>query len=529
MRSQRGFTLIELLAVIAIIGILAALVAGTVTGIGQGGQTARLAGDQNSISKAADRFSTEALTGVYPVVSLDDTDPDLNPENDPRLAADLGVRLINFDAGLPQDANKTFVPNFLKEVPDSAGLVSWRIVESTGNAFFAEDGSFLARPSDARLDVRAGSSSGTLSSTVPTERSDYTLNLQMTKGDAAIELIEVTIPGGYNVGSQALSRGSVVGRLVIEFAEDNSWDSGGTITVASVNVTVASTNQGCDHPMAWQRIIDPEDGSETDAAVAMKLWQQTKKHLAGFPGRTRVIDEQQYLSFADYLNWRARRNKGDLKSRMSTGLVVSSWKQWLQAQGAEGVANLVGVTVGELNCYLDGYRFRVCPNARELAEEVRRRESLLESLQVGEKDGSADRRFRLRVEHWKESALGFLPEIYTLRRAINSISQRYFDGQETLFPKVADGFGQLLASVVKLVDIYNEALAGDIERLERLLTETGDEQGGSPLTIDLAGLIENIQGVAREQVTYMVDMAKADALDLLGETSQAFELVERHV
>jgi len=53
--------------------------------------------------------------------------------------------------------------------------------------------------------------------------------------------------------------------------------------------------------------------------------------------------------------------------------------------------------------------------------------------------------------------------------------------------------------------------------------------GHLPLTIDLAGLIGNVQGAAREQVAYMVDKAKADALDLLGETRQAFELVDRHV
>ena len=80
-----------------------------------------------------------------------------------------------------------------------------------------------------------------------------------------------------------------------------------------------------------------------------------------------------------------------------------------------------------------------------------------------------------------------------------------------------------------MVGIYNEALAEDIERLERLLIETGDGKDESPLTIDLAVFIEKIQGTAREQVAYMVDMAKADALDLLGETRQAFELVDRHV
>ena len=283
------------------------------------------------------------------------------------------------------------------------------------------------------------------------------------------------------------------------------------------------------HPMAWKRIINQEHGSEACAAVSMKLWQQTRKRLAAFPGSTRVIDERQYLNFADYLKWRGRRNKGDLKSGMRRGLVVSSWNQWVESQGGEGVATLAGVASGILDCYLDGYRYRVCRNAGELAEEVSRRESLLESVQVGKPDSSNDERFRQRVEHWKISALGFLPEIYILSRAINSISQRYFEGQDPLFSEVSDGFGQLLALVEKLVNIYNEALAGDIERSERLLIETGEGQNQSPLTIDLAGLVETVQGSAREQVAYLVDMAKADALDLLGETRQAFELVERHV
>ena len=283
------------------------------------------------------------------------------------------------------------------------------------------------------------------------------------------------------------------------------------------------------HPMAWQRIIDQEDGSEADAAVTKKLWQQTNKHLLSFPGRTRVVDEREYLSFADYLKWKGRRNKGNLKSRMRTGLAVSAWNQWLEAQGGEGVATLAEVKVGKVNSYLDGYQCRVYRDAGELAEEVSRRQSLLESLQVGKRDNSDDERFRQRVGHWKESALGFLPEIYTLRRAINSISQRYFDGQEALFPEVAEGFAQLLASAEKLVDIYNEALAEDVERLERLLMEMGYGQDESSLTIDLAGLIEDVQGAAREQVAHMVDMAKADALDLLGETRQAFDLVDRHV
>ena len=230
--------------------------------------------------------------------------------------------------------------------------------------------------------------------------------------------------------------------------------------------------------------------------------------MAGFPGRTKVVDERQYLSFQDYMKWKGRRNRGDLKPMMGTGLAVSAWSHWVEAQGSEGVASLAGVKVSKLSCYLNGYRYRVCRHAAELEEELICRHSLLESLQVGNLGSDDEERFRRRFEHWKESALGFLPEIYTVRRAINSISQRYFDGQEGLFPDVAEGFDQLFASVEKLVGIYNEALAGEIERLEMLLIETGAGQDKSPLTIDLAGLIENVQGAAREQVAYMVDMAK---------------------
>ena len=315
---------------------------------------------------------------------------------------------------------------------------------------------------------------------------------------------------------------------------DGEWIDRYTLEMAEWGARIMAKGflleeSGDNHPMAWLRIIDPEDGSEANTSVTMNLWQQTRKHMAGFPGRTRLINERQYLNFTDYLKWRGRRNKGDLKSGISTGLLVSPWNQWVESQGGEGMTTLAGVKAGKLNSYLDGYLYRVCGNPEELAEEVSRRESLLESVQAGKSDSSDDERFRQRVEHWKESALGFVPEIYTLRRAINAISQRYFDGQEALFPEVAEGFGQLLTLVEKLVDIYNEALAWDIERLERLLIGAGDGQNESPLTIDLADLIEKVQNAAQEQVAYLVDMAKSDALDLLGETHQAWKLVDRHV
>ena len=189
-------------------------------------------------------------------------------------------------------------------------------------------------------------------------------------------------------------------------------------------------------------------------------------------------------------------------------------------------AILVDIEVGKLDCYLDGYRYRVCGDAPELAEEVIQRESLLEPLQLGR---PGEDRFRQRVEHWKELALRFLPEIYTLRGAIASINRRYFDGQDVLFPAESEGLDQLLALMEKLVGNYNEDLTGSIERVENLFGETRDGHQPSRLTIGMAVLIDSVQAATKDQVSYLVDMAKADALDLLGENRQALELVDRHV
>ena len=152
----------------------------------------------------------------------------------------------------------------------------------------------------------------------------------------------------------------------------------------------------------------------------------------------------------------------------------------------------------------------------------------MESLQIG-KPGEIEDRFRQRVERWKELALRFVAEIYTLRGAVESINERYFEGLEALLPAVAEGFDDRVTLVEKTVDFFNESLAGDIERLEMLLAETGDGKDASPFTIDLESLVGNVHRAAKERVAYLVDMAKADALDLIGENRQALELVDRHV
>ena len=124
--DQQGLTLTELLAVMAILGVLAGIVAGGVRFVGSEAQSKRLLADQNTIQKAASGFQNLAFPQAYPVVSLADTADNLKPPTD------LGVRLIDFKATLPQDSTRSFVPDFLGSVPQSAARVSWRIDTNTG-------------------------------------------------------------------------------------------------------------------------------------------------------------------------------------------------------------------------------------------------------------------------------------------------------------------------------------------------------------------------------------------------------------
>ena len=127
LKGAEGFTLTELLAVMAILGILAGLVAGAMTGLGETSQESRLVSDRVVIDTAISRFFNDSFPQSYPVIAFEDVDESLTK------AGNLGVQVLDFDAKLPSDPTKTFVPDFLKEIPETAGLVSWRADTRTAN------------------------------------------------------------------------------------------------------------------------------------------------------------------------------------------------------------------------------------------------------------------------------------------------------------------------------------------------------------------------------------------------------------
>ena len=126
----------------------------------------------------------------------------------------MNVRLIDFDARLPQDPTKTFAPDFIKDIPNSVALVSYRVVTTTGTVFAAADGAALIPPADSRLDVSVtNKSSGSTTG--------LTCDLTMSKNRAAVELLKTQIPAGYIIWGQSLSAGVEVGKLDIFFDLDH--------------------------------------------------------------------------------------------------------------------------------------------------------------------------------------------------------------------------------------------------------------------------------------------------------------------
>ncbi|MDA1219162.1 MAG: hypothetical protein O2909_06955 [Chloroflexi bacterium] len=282
------------------------------------------------------------------------------------------------------------------------------------------------------------------------------------------------------------------------------------------------------HPFAWYRLLDPE-GAEVAIEVRQKLWQQTRKHLAGFPGATKELEGRQYFNWAAYFKWRGRRVKGELTSGLRQGLVVGHWNRWVESKGSDGTAILDGVWVGRLDCHSDGYGYQVYPDADQLAEGSRRRENLLASAGSGNTANREDLRLRSKAQQWKEMAEDYLGELYTLRVSFDSINERYFESQSGLFPGSSHALSQLVEQAKNLVNLYNRNLVAGLELLDSAAVGSDAQGPENQHTIDLSILQGRTKGTATGQAAYLVDMAKAEALDAMGETDKAIQLVDLYI
>jgi hypothetical protein len=116
------------------------------------------------------------------------------------------------------------------------------------------------------------------------------------------------------------------------------------------------------------------------------------------------------------------------------------------------------------------------------------------------------------VTRWQQEAKLFLEELHDLRLAVITIIQRYFDGRDLLFPALTEGLNYLVKAMEVLVEMLNEDLAP--KKWARADVTDVETRAGT---------------AAAAQVAFLVDMAKAQALDALGETQAGIAIVGRHI
>ena len=147
----------------------------------------------------------------------------------------------------------------------------------------------------------------------------------------------------------------------------------------------------------------------------------------------------------------------------------------------------------------------VCPAGT--GEQLKRRESLLNvmgSARLEQMNGEAD--------FWKQMAGASLSNLYAFQQAVITIRQCYFDGVEPLFPDLDRSLADLTKHIEDLITSFND----------QVIKKSEDK-------INTEALRQRATKIATERVSYLVDMAKAEALDAMGENRAAVELIERHL
>jgi hypothetical protein len=105
-----------------------------------------------------------------------------------------------------------------------------------------------------------------------------------------------------------------------------------------------------------------------------------------------------------------------------------------------------------------------------------------------------------------------LLNLFGFQQAVSTIKQRYFDGEEILFSDSVKSVANLERYTEELIKEFND-------RIAKLPEDK----------LDPAVLRKVADRAIAGHVSYLVDMAKAEAPDALGENRAAVELIKRHL
>ncbi|MCX5999094.1 MAG: hypothetical protein NTU41_05730 [Chloroflexi bacterium] len=260
------------------------------------------------------------------------------------------------------------------------------------------------------------------------------------------------------------------------------------------------------HPLSIGPIL-AGDGTKADVGESEALKNMAASDTARFPGRAKEIDGRRYVHFENCRAWLEREGVENVCHLLHEGMVTASWNAWVQANG--GKADVAGVRVDNLCCYIESRQYHVCPQGAEAM--LGHRERLLDEMRGLRRKPDRDAAL---CQDWKGAAEDFLAELYSFREAVASVSVKYFDGQTVLFSDVARDLDKVITDTEELVKRFNSDFGGE---------------AGLALQINLAAVLQNAGESSTQPLACLIDLAKAEALTDLGEQQSAAKLVERYV
>jgi hypothetical protein len=118
-----------------------------------------------------------------------------------------------------------------------------------------------------------------------------------------------------------------------------------------------------------------------------------------------------------------------------------------------------------------------------------------------------------------------LEELYVWQGAIATLSERYFQGVNPLMPEVEECLTAMVAEGELLVERFKETL--ELETAAR--KGTRKRKPALPRQIDLDAVKQGAEPISHAHARLLVDLARAEAHEIMGERQQALAFAERHL
>jgi hypothetical protein len=118
-----------------------------------------------------------------------------------------------------------------------------------------------------------------------------------------------------------------------------------------------------------------------------------------------------------------------------------------------------------------------------------------------------------------------LGELYGWQGTISTLSERYFQGVNPLMPEVEERLTAMVTEGEQLVERFNDAL--EMETAAR--KGTRKRKPPLPKRIDLEATKRSAQPTAESHASLLVDMARAEAHEMMGERKLALAFAGRHL